>query len=31
LTDFGQVVISSFGQLREAVYALFSQVGSVGS
>jgi hypothetical protein len=31
LTDFGQVVISSFGQLRETVYALFSQVGSAAN
>ena len=31
LTDFGQVVISSVGQLVQAVSSLFSQVGSVAS
>jgi hypothetical protein len=31
LTDFGQVVVSGFGQLVQAVSSLFSQLGSVAN
>jgi hypothetical protein len=31
LTDFGQVVVSGFGQLIQAVSSLFSQFGSVAN
>jgi hypothetical protein len=31
LADFGQVIVSGFGQLIQAVSSLFSQLGSVAS